>query len=93
MPTLLDVTGQTYPDGLRPLDRKSILPLLTGEPHSKKPDPMFFQLKYASVDQKAVIQWPWKAWFDGKEGWFLYRMDLDGAETTDLKEEHPETVE
>jgi arylsulfatase len=91
MPTLLEVADVDYPTDLRPLDRKSAWPLLTGGAY--EPDPMFFQLKYASVDQKAVVQWPWKAWFNGKEGWSLYRLDLDGAETTDLKVDFPERLD
>jgi arylsulfatase len=91
MPTLLDAAGVEYSAEFRPLDRKSVLPLLTEGIY--QPKPMFFQLKYASVDQRAVIDWPWKAWFNGKEGWALYRLDEDGAETVDLKNEHPEKLQ
>jgi arylsulfatase len=93
MPTLLEVAGVSYPASLQPLDRKSILPFLTGNSGADESEPMFFQLKYAnSVDQKAVVQWPWKAWYNGKESWSLYRLDCDGAETTDLKNEYPEQL-
>lgn len=89
MPTLLEVAGSEVPDDVRPLDRKSILPLLTGGDYD--PSPMCFHLKIGStVNQKAVVQWPWKVWFDAKEGWSLYNIERDGAETTDLKQKYPE---
>ncbi|SMP58751.1 arylsulfatase [Neorhodopirellula lusitana] len=99
MPTLLDASATAYPDDLRPLDRQSILPDLTGqtvnknEPTNGKSDAMYFQLKFGKgVNQKAVVQWPWKAWFDRTSGWHLYRLDRDWAETVDLKKENPEQL-
>lgn len=89
MPTLLDVAGINYPENLRPLDRQSVLPLFTNQ-RTGTSDVMYFQLKYGkAVDQKAIVQWPWKAWYNGKKGWSLYRLDRDGAETVDLKTKNP----
>jgi len=91
MPTLIEVADADYPTDLRPLDRKSVLSLWAGADY--EPDPMYFQLRYGkSVDQKAVVQWPWKAWSNGSLGWSLYRLDDDGAETIDIKQDYPEQL-
>ena len=45
MPTFMDIAGAVYPGNLRPLDGRSILPLLTGS-EEMNPVPLFFQLKY-----------------------------------------------
>ncbi len=92
-PTFLAVAGAEYPQGLRPLDGQNILPGLTGQGARSAPKPMFFQMKYGRhVDQKAVLDWPWKAWFDSTNGWKLFRLDQDPTEVNDLATAHPEVL-
>ncbi len=85
MPTFLDVAGTEYSDKLRPLDGRSFL---TGDP-----EVMFFQLEYPGVYQKAVIDWPWKVWFDSSNGWKLFNLENDPAEADDLAAQNPEKLQ
>lgn len=84
MPTFLEATGADYPADLRPLDGHSLF--------SKEAAPMFFQLKYPGVDQKAVIDWPWKAWCDEGE-WMLFNLADDPVEADDLAAQLPEKLQ
>jgi len=84
MPTFLDIAGADYPANLRPLDGLSLFDPVTR--------PMFFQLKYGHVDQKAVIDWPWKAWCDFGS-WSLFNLEADPAEADDRAAQHPEKLE
>lgn len=84
MPTFLEVAGATYPGELRSLDGQS---LFSGEAR-----PMFFQLKFSKTNQKAVIDWPWKAWLNAKEGWKLFNLEVDPTETKDRADQRPETL-
>ena len=84
MPTFLEVAGVSYSPALRPLDGHSLF--------SEKSAPMFFQLKYGSTDQKAVIDWPWKAWCDSGE-WKLFNLEFDPAEAADLVALYPERLQ
>lgn len=84
MPTFLQAAGVEYSQDLRALDGRSIL---TGDS-----GPMFFQLKFANVDQKAVIDWPWKAWCDAGE-WRLFNLETDPTEAADLVSLHLEKLQ
>lgn len=92
MPTFLDAAGASYPENLRPLDGRSVLPLFLGS-ETFDSAPMFFHLKYGKVDQKAVVDGPWKAWFDAANGWKLFNLDRDFSETEDVAGMYPEILQ
>jgi arylsulfatase len=90
MPTFLELAKAPYPEEKRRLDGISLVPMLTGKGAEVPLPPQFFQLKYGSeVDQKAVLSWPWKAWYDGEEKWKLFRLDEDYSEANDISAKHP----
>lgn len=83
MPTFLDVAGRAYPEGLRPMDGQSLF--------DPTPRPMYFHLRFGQVDQKAVIDWPWKAWCDAGD-WRLFNLAKDPAEANDLAPYAPDQL-
>jgi arylsulfatase len=80
MPTFLETAGADYPPELRPLDGHSLF--------SENSAPMFFWYH----KQKAVIDWPWKAWCDAGE-WRLFNLNEDPAEADNLAAQNPEKLQ
>jgi len=91
MPTLVELTGATYPTEFRdqsivPMQGESFLSVLLGKETSAREKPLFWQWK----NGKAVRRGKWKAVANGSD-WALYDMESDRNETTDLKARFPET--
>jgi len=94
MPTLVDVTGATYPDTYRgdsvaPMQGRSLLPVLKGE-EVEREGPIFNEW----ADGKSVYQDGWKL-VQGRDtsAWELYHLREDRTETNNLAEERPGLVE
>jgi arylsulfatase len=94
MPTLVQLTGATYPGKLNgqvipPMQGVSLLPSLQDEPIGAgyREKPIFWQFGKG----KAVRRGKWKL-VSGRSPWQLYDMSSDRTETRDLAEEHPETA-
>lgn len=94
MPTVLEVTGATYPtaDGggrpLPPLPGRSLLPLMAGEPR-KLTQPLCFE----HDGNLAVVDEHWKLIGRNGAAWRLYNMETDPLETKDVAAAHPEIVQ
>jgi arylsulfatase A-like enzyme len=91
MPSLVELTGATYPTQFRdqsivPMQGESFLAALLGTKAPGREKPLFWQWQKG----KAVRRGEWKAVANGSE-WALYNMETDRNETTDLKNQHPET--
>jgi len=92
MATFVDVAGATYPeqrDGVPvlPMEGVSLAPVLGGESLPERP--LFFEHE----GNRAVRQGRWKLVerFNG-EGWELYDLQSDRAESSDLAAAQPERV-
>jgi len=89
MPTVLDLTGATYPDhvgdrDVRPMQGKSLLPLLKGEPRESH-DWLYFLF----AENRAIRRGPWKLVTAENGPWELYHMKRDRTELNDLASERP----
>jgi len=100
MPTLLDITGATYPssrDGnaVTPLEGVSFLPALRGKP-LKRDKPLFMEHEGNAF----IRDGDWKLvgiQVAGQDGvnpakWELYNMQSDGTELNDLAQAQPDLV-
>jgi arylsulfatase len=93
MPTLVEVTGASYPAELNgqdivPMQGVSLLPLMQGKAVERK-KPLFWQWQRG----RAVRDGKWKIVAQGHEApWELYNMDEDPTETNNLASLHPEIV-
>jgi arylsulfatase len=96
MPTILEITGSTYPKQFRghdihPYIGKSIMPVLKGDSatvHTN--DGMgweLFEMKAYMKDDWKIVRLP-KPFGTGE--WQLFQVHDDPAETTDLSVKHPE---
>ncbi len=93
MPTLLDVTGATYPETYKgesvvEMQGRSLLPILKGQERTRE-GPIFN--KWA--DGRSIYRDGWKLIQQGDRDWELYNLREDRSETTDLAEERPSLVE
>jgi arylsulfatase len=93
MPTLIDITGASYPDQYRgnpvvEMQGRSLLPVFQGEQRQRE-GPIFN--KWA--DERSVYRDGWKLIQRGNSDWELYDLREDRSETTDRAEEHPALVE
>jgi len=93
MPTLIDVSGATYPETyqghtIKPLYSRSLLPTLLGE-DQPGPEWMFWE----HYGERAVRKGDWKAIgrLDSGE-WELYNLANDRTEMINLAGEHPGMV-
>lgn len=94
VPTLLSVSGASYPDKLQPLDGRDFSSLLAApSTPSAEEVPHFLRLVFSEADEHSIILGRWKAYRSGKEQWQLYDLQNDGTETKDLSSKHPETLE
>lgn len=98
-PTALDMAGLHLPED-RPLDGRTILPLLQGEGFERE-EPFFF---YRGTRIFAVRKGPWKAHFITQSAYVgddpvvhdppaLYHLGHDPGERFDVAADHPEIIE
>lgn len=92
MPTVLSVTGATYPGESKqtkvsPVDGVSLAPAFNGEAIGRA-TPLFFQFGSGS----AIRDGRWKLVRSGQT-WELYDMATNRSETTDLAGQRPELVQ
>ncbi len=93
LPTLIDLTGTTYPtkykgQNITPMDGLSILPILQGD-ERKGHDRLF----WAVYGNRAVRQGRWKlVWGFTAREWELYDMVEDRTETRNLANTYPDRV-
>ncbi len=93
MPTLVDLTGATYPDTYKgdavvEMQGRSLLPILRGDDGTRA-GPIFN--KWA--EGQAVYRDEWKLIQQGEGDWELYDLREDRSETTDLADDRPSLVE
>ncbi|MDR7132525.1 arylsulfatase [Algoriphagus sp. 4150] len=93
LPTILDLTGSTYPENyhgnsILPLVGKSLVPVLDG--HSlAKTDTLYFE----RGGNRAVKAGKWKALaLKGGDDWKLYDLEKDRSEITNLAEINVEVL-
>jgi arylsulfatase len=92
MPTVLELTGATYPEthrgeALPPLPGRSLGPVFEG----REPEPrQALFLQYGP--NRAVIAGDWKLVSAFNRPWQLYRLDADRTELNDLADEQPDKV-
>jgi arylsulfatase len=93
MPTLLALTGASYPEGMKSLDGRDVSALLTAP--TKPADgenPHFLRLVFSEADERAILEGHWKAHRTGSDSWRLYDLSRDGTETKDSSKENPSTL-
>jgi len=94
MPTLLDLTGATYPKQrggtpVLPTEGLSLLPVLKGNQRVGHES-----LCWYLYGNRAIRQGRWKlVWGSNTRQWELFDMEADRTETNDLTAQHPERVE
>ncbi|MEX1027014.1 MAG: arylsulfatase [Candidatus Paceibacterota bacterium] len=91
MPTLVDVSGATYPDRfdgqtIAAMAGTSLLPLLQGGTVDARP------LYFEHEGHRAVIEGRWKLVALRDESWELYDVDADRTELNNLVTEHPQVA-
>jgi arylsulfatase len=89
LPTFAELAGTSYPETyngnqLKPLQGKSLVPLLT-ENKSMEKRTMFFE----HMDNKAVINGHWKLVKRKGQDWELYDLETDRGETNNLVGKKP----
>ncbi len=94
MPTLVEVTGATYPDRyggepVVPMQGRSLLPVLKGK-ERKREGPLYWEWRGG----RAIYRNGWKmVKHADRDEWELFRFRGDRSETTDLKEKRPERAQ
>lgn len=100
LPTLLDFIGMERPDErdgkpLAPIYGRSWKPCLTGESQSPVRGP-FDAIGFEMIECRAVIKGDWKLIFIappyGENEWYLYNLNEDPREITNLAAEHPDKL-
>ena len=91
LPTILDVTGATYPSRYHgheivPYEGQSLLPALRGGPAPEH------TLYWEHTGNAAIRSGDWKLVRDWPRPWELYDLARDRSELHDLADEHPEIV-
>jgi arylsulfatase len=92
VPTLLEVTGISYParyngHELVPLQGRSLAPRFKGQP-LRRAEPLFWEY----VGNRAVNDGRWKLVANYKEDWELYDLESDRSESRNLAASEPERV-
>lgn len=92
MATCVDVAGAQYPrdtgpNGVIPLQGRSLLPLVTG--NARQADRNIF---WEHEGNRAMRRGPWKLVRKFPGEWELYNMDDDRTELKDVAHAHPERV-
>jgi arylsulfatase A-like enzyme len=93
MPTLVDVSGATYPKSFNgheivPMQGRSIVPAFTGKPLVRA-TPIFWEHE----GNRAVRDGQWKLVARFEQPWQLFDMNKDRAEMHDLAAVQPERVQ
>jgi arylsulfatase len=93
VPTLVEVTGATYPDQHRGepivgMQGRSLLPLLRGE-SMRREGPLYWKWR----DSRAVYRGGWKLVEADSSGWELYHIREDRSETRNQALQRPSLVE
>ena len=93
LPTLIDISGATYPDQYRntdilPMNGESLTPLFGGNRFERK-EPIFFEHE----GNRAVRDGKWKLVSRLQGPWKLYDMHADRTETTDLFARHADIAQ
>jgi arylsulfatase len=91
VPTVLEATGVCYPAtlggrALQPLEGRSMLPALRGQPVEPKP------LYWEHLGNAAIRRGRWKLVREQGSAWELYDVDADRAELVDRAAGHPDLV-
>jgi arylsulfatase len=92
MPTCLELAGVDYParyagHELKPLEGKSLVPILSGRPREDH-RALFFEHEGG----RAVVAGGWKLVARAGGAWELYHLAADATETRDLAARRPERV-
>jgi len=95
MPTLCELAGADYPEkigehAIQPMEGRSLLPLLRGEPVPDRALGFEHQAARAWRDGRWKLVWGKR--MPEAPRWELYDLETDRCETTDLAAEHPERV-
>lgn len=94
MPTFLELAGGKYPtelDGRKPipLDGQSLVPVFRGK-RIPQPDYLAFRVP----QDRVLISGNWKIISKNERSpWELYNLKVDGTETTNLADQHPEILQ
>jgi arylsulfatase len=91
MPTLVEITGASYPGAstqarIPSMDGVSLVPAFSGEPTARR-KPLFFQFNKGSAVRSGAL----KLVRSGST-WELYDLAVDRTETTNLAAKRPEVV-
>jgi arylsulfatase A-like enzyme len=85
MPTLVEVSGATYPGGeIKPMEGRSLVPAFKTDSVTAR------ELFWEHIGSKAVRGGDWKAVTRTDKPWQLYDLKSDPTETHDLAKEKPE---
>jgi arylsulfatase A-like enzyme len=92
MPTLIEISGGTYPKDfngvdLKPLAGTSLVPAFSGKP-LQRTLPLYFRYGVG----RALIDGPWKIVSMERAPWALYQLADDPCERTDVASQHPEVL-
>ena len=92
MPTILDVTGVSYPTTFRglviqPMEGVSLRPTFSGRP-IRRTEPLFWEHE----GNRGVRSGHWKLVSRYPDAWELYDMAADRVESQDVAARHPATV-
>lgn len=95
MPTLCELAGADYPEQvgehvIQPMEGRSLMPLLRGEPFPERA--LGFEHQAARAWREGRWKLVWGKRMPEAPRWELYDLETDRCETTDLAAEHPERV-
>lgn len=87
LPTLLSLSGTSYPQNLISLPGINLLPLIKSGETTKR------TLYWEHFGKKAIIAEPWKLVQGNNDQWELYNIMEDATEMNDLVQKFPDKVE
>ncbi len=85
MPTLVELTGASYPTNVLPMEGVSFLPAFTDVSATRK-EPIFWEF----FGGRAMLDGDWKFVGERTKASKLYNIKEDGTELNDLSEQYPE---